>query len=84
MTEANAIELLPDARRDDWWKLPPDAKYEFPIGGFGEWKIANNAVAALADHGPCGMVYLPDFPGRGNNTADEPDWWLVFTASYDL
>ena len=42
-----------------WWKLAPDSKHEFVSSGFGEWKKANYATAALAADGSCGVVYLP-------------------------
>jgi len=43
-----------------WWKLAPDARHEFVTVGFGEWKKADYATAALAEDGSCGVVYLPD------------------------
>jgi hypothetical protein len=43
----------------DWWKLEPDTKHEFVTSGFGEWKKADYATAALAADGSCGVVYLP-------------------------
>ncbi|MHC1767141.1 MAG: DUF4038 domain-containing protein [Verrucomicrobiia bacterium] len=42
-----------------WWKLVPDTKHEFITAGFGEWKKADYATAALADDGSCAVVYLP-------------------------
>jgi hypothetical protein len=42
-----------------WWKLVPDAKHEFLTAGFGEWKKADYATAALAEDGRCAVVYLP-------------------------
>ena len=37
----------------------PDAKHQFVTAGFGEWKKADYATAALADDGSCAVVYLP-------------------------
>ena len=42
-----------------WWKLAPDATRKFLTAGFGEWKKADYATAALAEDGSCGVVYLP-------------------------
>lgn len=42
-----------------WWKLVPDAKHAFLNAGFGEWKMADYATAALAEDGSCGVIYLP-------------------------
>mgnify|MGYP000206360784 CR=1 FL=1 len=42
-----------------WWKLVPDAKHEWVTTGFGAWKQADYATAALAADGSCGVVYLP-------------------------
>lgn len=42
-----------------WWKLVPDARHEFVTSGYGEWKQANYATAALAADGSCGLVYVP-------------------------
>jgi len=42
-----------------WWRLAPDANHEFLTAGFGEWKQADYAPAALADDGSCAIVYLP-------------------------
>jgi len=42
-----------------WWKLVPDATHKFLTAGFGEWKRADYAAAALAEDGSCGAVYLP-------------------------
>ena len=42
-----------------WWKMVPDAKHEFVTAGFGEWKQADYATAALAEDGSCALVYLP-------------------------
>lgn len=42
-----------------WWKLVPDAGHEFLTGGFGTWKQADYATAALAADGACAVVYLP-------------------------
>jgi hypothetical protein len=42
-----------------WWKLVPDAKHEFITAGFGAWKQADYATAALAADGSSGVVYLP-------------------------
>jgi len=52
----NILKLL---RTLAWWKLAPDAKHEFVTSGFGEWKQADYATAALAADGSCGLVYLP-------------------------
>jgi hypothetical protein len=41
------------------WKLVPDAKHESVTSGFGEWKKADYATAALAADGSCGLVHLP-------------------------
>jgi hypothetical protein len=42
-----------------WWKLAPDTKHEFVTSGFGQWKQADYATAALAEDGSCGSVYVP-------------------------
>lgn len=42
-----------------WWKLVPDTKREFLTAGYGEWKKADYAVAALADGGDGAVVYIP-------------------------
>ena len=42
-----------------WQKLVPDADHTFATAGFGEWKQADYATAALADDGSCALVYLP-------------------------
>lgn len=42
-----------------WQKLVPDADHIFVTAGFGEWKKADHAAAALADDGSCALVYLP-------------------------
>jgi hypothetical protein len=34
-------------------------KHEFVTAGFGEWKLADYATAALATDGSCAVVYLP-------------------------
>mgnify|MGYP001766124334 CR=1 FL=1 len=52
----NILKLL---QTPEWWKLVPDAKHEFVTSGFGEWKKADYATAALASDGSCGVVYLP-------------------------
>ncbi len=43
-----------------WWRLVPDADHGFVTAGFGEWKKADYAAAALADDGSFGVVYVPD------------------------
>jgi hypothetical protein len=47
------LEVLP------WWKLVSDAKHEFVTAGYGEWKEADYATAALDAEGSCAVVYLP-------------------------
>ena len=42
-----------------WWKLVPDIDHRFVIDGFGTWKGADYATAALGSDGSCGLVYLP-------------------------
>jgi hypothetical protein len=42
-----------------WWKLAPDAKHVLVTAGYGEWKQADYATAALARDGSCAVVYLP-------------------------
>jgi len=34
-----------------WWKLVPDTEHQFLTGGFGEWKKADYATAAVANDG---------------------------------
>jgi hypothetical protein len=52
----NLLKLL---RTLAWWRLVPDAKHNFVTSGFGEWKEADYATAALAVDTSCGLVYLP-------------------------
>ncbi len=54
-----APSLLKILNRIPWWKFAPDTNHEFVIDGFGEWRKADFATAALADDGSCGAVYLP-------------------------
>lgn len=42
-----------------WWTLAPDTTHRFLTAGYGDWKQANYATAALAEDGSCGVVYLP-------------------------
>ena len=42
-----------------WWKLVPDTAHQFITAGFGEWKQADYATAAVANDGSCAAVYLP-------------------------
>lgn len=42
-----------------WWKCAPDANHKFVTAGFGTWKKADYATAALAGDGSCAVVYLP-------------------------
>lgn len=42
-----------------WWKLVPDTQHQFVTAGFGEWKRADYATAAVANDGSCAAVYLP-------------------------
>lgn len=42
-----------------WWELAPDVNHEWVTSGYGEWKRADYASAALAADGSCGLVYLP-------------------------
>jgi hypothetical protein len=54
-----APNLLRGMQTIAWWKLVPDAEHEFLTAGFGAWKQADYATAALADDGTCAVVYLP-------------------------
>ncbi len=54
-----APNLLRGLETISWWKLVPDVQHEFVTTGFGEWKKADYATAALATDGSCGVVYLP-------------------------
>jgi hypothetical protein len=47
------LETLP------WWELIPDVKHEFMTDGYGEWKKADYAAAALAESGDCAVAYIP-------------------------
>jgi hypothetical protein len=42
-----------------WWKLVPDDKHALVTAGFGQWRQADYATAALAVDGSCAAVYLP-------------------------
>jgi hypothetical protein len=42
-----------------WWKCAPDASHKLVTAGFGTWKKADYATAALAEDGRCAVVYLP-------------------------
>jgi hypothetical protein len=42
-----------------WWRLIPDVKHELVTAGYGTWKQADYATAALADDGSLAVVYLP-------------------------
>ena len=54
-----APNLLRGLQTIAWWRLVPDAKHELVTAGFGQWKQADYATAALADDGSCAIVYLP-------------------------
>ncbi len=51
--------ILKSMEAGPWWRLVPDAKHEFVTAGFGEWKQADYATAALADDGSFAVVYVP-------------------------
>jgi hypothetical protein len=51
--------LLKAMEAGRWWRLAPDVKHEFITAGFGEWKQADYAAAALADDGSFAVVYVP-------------------------
>lgn len=42
-----------------WWKCAPDTSHKLVTAGFGTWKKADYATAALAEDGSCAVVYLP-------------------------
>ncbi|MFO0889245.1 MAG: putative collagen-binding domain-containing protein [Isosphaeraceae bacterium] len=42
-----------------WTRLVPDAGHRFLTAGYGEWKQADSATAAVATDGSCGLAYLP-------------------------
>ncbi len=51
--------LLKAMEAGPWWRLAPDVKHEFITAGFGEWRQADYATAALADDGSFAVVYVP-------------------------
>jgi hypothetical protein len=54
-----APHILRTLRTIAWWRLVPDTTHKFLTAGFGEWKQADYANAALAEDGSCGVIYLP-------------------------
>lgn len=42
-----------------WWTLQPDQEHGFLVGGFGEWRADNFAIAAVAEDKSLAVVYTP-------------------------
>ncbi len=57
---AHSMTILRDLfAAQEWWRLRPDIDGSFMVSGRGGW-LRKSAIAAMADDGSFGMVYIPN------------------------